>query len=1054
MIRGVLLAILLGASTAGGTTEKPLVQAEICLGIDPNGGVEALAPPPIGKPVEDLWGELSHLWCWSPGEPPIRRFPGKAAEDPDLEPVAVDVWAGEGESCQGLELIAAPTAMWKEVPEPWLPRVDIPKDCRLRLRRQLGHAWRIRAISGPRRKSDQPLMGSGWLELESAVRRFVVPLQLAQDFALDVIDQQGTPIDNARLDLLRRNAASHQAMLAGFAAEGGKVEIPSLTGSGIVTALVDASGYIGRSFESEPRALPKVVILTSGATLRGRFVDAKAEPLAGIEVEAETWLDPRSRLLLRRQAESAEDGSWLLEELPAGEVLLEVRSQEHATWRKAIQVVPSGVDLGEILLEKGRTVPLQLLDLDDIPIPGAWVEEEGQRLAIADREGYLEIEGVSPHRGLRLLADAEGFQSEEISIGIEEIGDPLQVRLRPAFEIIGFFLDSQQEPLERADAELRVGSTSWTERLAADGSFRFELPPGKPVELTLRSPTSTRRIVHLEPGLAGELRDLGELLAPPGLVVVGKVYAEEDHHPIPGARVWLPRPTEGDPLVSWFRGDLLESRTDGEGRFRLEGLEQAATELRVDASGFAQGRFRLRSSPEIEEGEPIDLGDLHLVRGRTVEVEVVGEEAPSAVARLDLAGRWREMDMLESPVAGRSAIFYNIAPGTAHLSVLSEGELVCEEKLEIPEGEGPFEATCRREAMILSGVVRIGGELAGPGKLVWLPPIGEEPSMVIRQPSPLGQQGSYTLGAGRPVIQVEVNESGYFSSGKLRPGAWKVGWQGAEGGSSAPIEVVLPVQDRAEIALDFPGYRIEGRVVDTEGHVVAGARVRELASGSLELSAADGSFKFVAFEAGSAYLRAEHNGEESPTVQVSLGPEQPVDVVELALGSDDQPERLRVTALGPTEAPLPGAFIFVDLGSQGLRILTADLQGTAELRLDPPTPRVLRLAGWAAGTWFLGAPIPLTEAMAEPQVLHFSEGGALRIRNSGQQSPFRLLSETGWDLGLLMARLGHPPLSTGAHDERAVEGLPKGTYRVEASDGSLLGTSTLQPGGQSFIELN
>jgi hypothetical protein len=166
---------------------------------------------------------------------------------------------------------------------------------------------------------------------------------------------------------------------------------------------------------------------------------------------------------------------------------------------------------------------------------------------------------------------------------------------------------------------------------------------------------------------------------------------------------------------------------------------------------------------------------------------------------------------------------------------------------------------------------------------------------------------------------------------------------------------------------------------------------------------------------------------------VVLEAEEPAEGIQLVLASEHELEALEVVVVDAEERPMAGAFVFLDAGPKGLRVLTTNARGTAEARLDPPYPGQVRWAAWAEGKWFLGRAVGYEAALEQPQRIAFAEGGSLELRCESGTQQARLFSMTGWDLTSLMQRLGLPTV-VRPDASLVVEGLPAGTYQIQVDE--------------------
>lgn len=100
--------------------------------------------------------------------------------------------------------------------------------------------------------------------------------------------------------------------------------------------------------------------------------------------------------------------------------------------------------------------------------------------------------------------------------------------------------------------------------------------------------------------------------------------------------------------------------------------------------------------------------------------------------------------------------------------------------------------------------------------------------------------------------------------------------------------------------------------------------------------------------------------------------------------------------------------------------------------------------------------LPLQAVKAEAQTLQFVPGGSLLLRSEEDGRRVGLRSPEGWDLAMLMARLGRPPLVIRGGQLR-VDGLPVGTYQIgdaAAPLGTLSLSGQVRVGDSTKVDLD
>jgi hypothetical protein len=583
-------------------------------------------------------------------------------------------------------------------------------------------------------------------------------------------------------------------------------------------------------------------------------------------------------------------------------------------------------------------------------------------------------------------------------------------------------------PVSEGTARFEQGGTSLDQAIGTDGGFAIDLAPGSAASpagsLVLTSPSTRELRLTVEPGAPGEVRNLGDLLAPAGTALTGRVVRARDGSPVARARVWLPRPGPAGTVLAWAAGDLLQAWTGEDGRFRLGGLAAGPALLRADAPGLARAYLEVA----VSEDEAVqETGDVLLGEGSTLRV-LAPDSEDGAVARADLRGDWLEPDLLTAPLRDGEARIRQVPAGPVRVSVLAGRRLLCEQEVEVPEGPGEIDVDCRRPALQVSGAVRVGAVPAGPGLLTWMPPAPALPSRIDTTISPGGLRQQQVFGAGRPPAEVPVAADGTFFTEDLSPGPWQVRWSPDEGSFSGSLEVVIPAVERYQTVLTFPGLAVRGRVVhEKTGEPVEGARVRDLATGTLAFSTADGSFTLAGLPPGRIALQARFEEESSAVVEVDLTPENPPDEVVLSLGARPAAE-VEVQVLSADGAPVGGAFVFLEEAGKGVRILTAAADGRASVTVEPPVPERLRAAAttgsaWAFGNW------AAWQTGRNVLPLSFEPGGSLTVTSQRKEGPPRILTPGGWDLSWLLTLLGNRPVVAPGRPV-VMTGLPAGSYRV------------------------
>ena len=200
------LSLFIAAQPAAGATQAVVLR----------NGAWAAAAPDDCKPVE-------RAWIWSDDAPPEAidgahwcqaSVAAAAKQRLALQVVPQDRRAA-------LSVIAAPAAMWREVPEALLPRFEVKDPQALRLPHDARSPWRVRAVGA--------LEGTGWVDVPATQRTALLGTAQAGTRLIQFLATDGKPAPGAVVEVLRQRANHKPEVTARFVSDArGRVSITAL----------------------------------------------------------------------------------------------------------------------------------------------------------------------------------------------------------------------------------------------------------------------------------------------------------------------------------------------------------------------------------------------------------------------------------------------------------------------------------------------------------------------------------------------------------------------------------------------------------------------------------------------------------------------------------------------------------------------------------------------------------------------------------------------------------------------------------------------------------
>ena len=273
----------------------------------------------------------------------------------------------------------------------------------------------------------------------------------------------------------------------------------------------------------------------------------------------------------RAYAESKEDGSFTLDGIPGGEIILTVGARDHA-YRELGIVVDEYTPPQEIALSTGGTIAGMVTTTAGVPIKGP-VRLEGPGpgyFGETNDAGQFSYEHMRPGRYRVSVDTSAGSARQEFMLGQDEIKEGIVLIVGAGRGVRGTVRGLRPEQLQKTHLLLRTENATLMGRPDEWGAYVLKgVPPG-PAVLTVS-------------GLALQLNKAVEVPAdqdvtldivfPAGARLSGRVT--QGGEPAVRKTLWM-RPVEDE------SNTLYRSSTSEDGQYEIEGLPPGEYHLRVD----------------------------------------------------------------------------------------------------------------------------------------------------------------------------------------------------------------------------------------------------------------------------------------------------------------------------------------------------------------------------------------------------------------------------------------------------------------------------------------
>jgi len=500
---------------------------------------------------------------------------------------------------------------------------------------------------------------------------------------------------------------------------------------------------------------------------------------------------------------------------------------------------------------------LATVELEDPVVVEMWArmfKDDGT--SITDHHSMTVPSNVTLHSGKGRIRQnwfvADGWWSPIYTIVAETSSKHIDLLLYPTSSLIGKIeVPRGEDPPKTLQIRFeQAAGTSSSFPIPRDkivctlekNRFDCDVPAGY-LDLRLRAEGFVARYLWNTHLRRGESKDLGTLTLVPGSSVVGRVEASAREGAAGGARVSLrvhqaSRAGSAD-LRSRIQRKSLETVTDRNGFFQI--------------TGVPPGEYRVQATKE-ETGEG-EIGPVRVFPGKETSVtRPVLLRPPATIEAIvspptDPSSKSWKLELLElgNARAGRYA-FKRVQGegGSWRVQGVRHGRYL----LTVRDA---FGSTWFSEQVEVDGTAKtipINMEfVAVEGRVQ----VEEHPTASVLWFG--GERGS-------PRIQMEADETGFFSGLLPRPGAWRLDLSTEDPACTvrlAEVEVGYPKgEEVVTLDLDLAPTKLVGKIIDQKGKGVPGFALLSGSGGipNQEPTDSEGSFSYGCMQPGTYYIQA------------------------------------------------------------------------------------------------------------------------------------------------------------------------------------------------------
>jgi hypothetical protein len=408
-----------------------------------------------------------------------------------------------------------------------------------------------------------------------------VPVTGFRGRVIDAVTRQPLPEFEVQLTPIRHEGMGTsylQSITRAFKSKNGRFAWSDVT-AGTWVAGISAPGHqvfnVPEFRIDAGKATREIVMpLLRGYAVRGQVVDSStgagiAEAGIGFRVVG----DQNGGFRPTAWTKSKDDGSFTLDGMPGGEILLTVSAKDHA-YRELPLVVDEKTPPQEIALSGGGTVAGIVTTTAGAPVKGrVWLSGPGPSfMGESNEAGQFSYKHMPPGR-YRVAADTSaGSAQQDFVLQQDEVKDGIVLVVGAGRSVRGAMRGPRPEQIRNMQLFLRAasGSASMSSRPDERGNYAFNgVPPGRAEIMVYGAGVQFSK--HID--VPADQDVTFDIVLPTGARLSGRVT--QGGKPAPHKNIWM-RSTDTKADV------LYRANTSEDGEYEIEGLPPGDYRLRAD----------------------------------------------------------------------------------------------------------------------------------------------------------------------------------------------------------------------------------------------------------------------------------------------------------------------------------------------------------------------------------------------------------------------------------------------------------------------------------------